>query len=406
MPAADACGVPVLAATSAAPTRALLHTGSRLAAELAAEIRREVPAATTIVDAHAHIGADEDGMVADADELQADLDAHGVARAFVFSLNAPDRAPAFRAPNDRVLLAAERSEGRLTAFARLDLDAGPVPEAERCFDRGAAGIKLHPRAQRFDTSDARLDPVFACAAERSAPILVHAGPGVKPGFAADLERLVDAHPGARLIVAHAGVADLPGLARRLGGREDVAFDTSTWSAVDLLDLLARVPPQQLLHASDYPYGQQPSALAVAIGAACTCGLDDHERRGLLGDSAARILAGKPLELTVVRGRAILCRSAALDRVHHYVSMAAAQLLRRRGDALSALELAVAAAGDGDARARRIGEMLRTAQALWHALREIDGDRDRREAARAAIQLLQLSDVLTVTALPIPEEARP
>ena len=46
-------------------------------------------------------------------------------------------------------------------FCRLDLSDDPIGEANRCLDRGARGIKLHPRAQKFDFGARGLDPVFA-----------------------------------------------------------------------------------------------------------------------------------------------------------------------------------------------------------------------------------------------------
>ena len=92
-------------------------------------------------------------------------------------------------------------------FVRLDLNEEPIAEAERCLDRGARGIKLHPRAQKFALDDERLAPVFAIAAERRVPILIHGGRGLPP-IADNLARLVDAYPAAQLIIAHAGIADL------------------------------------------------------------------------------------------------------------------------------------------------------------------------------------------------------
>jgi predicted TIM-barrel fold metal-dependent hydrolase len=387
-----------------APVAALLEAGDALVATVEAQLRAAVPPGVALHDAHTHVGTDEDGMTGDPDELVAMLDRHGVARAFTFCLNETDRADGFHAANDRTLAHAARAGGRLVPFARLDLAGDAAAEAERCLDRGAGGIKLHPRAQGFALDDPRLARVFAVAAERRVPILVHGGPGVPGGFAAALLRLADAHPGTRLIVAHAGVADLDALAERFAGRPDVAFDTSTWGVVDVLDLLARVAPQQVLHGSDYPYGQQPSALAVALCAARASGLDDAELSSLLGGSAARLAAGEELgALSPARGAASLCRPLAHLRVHQHLTMAAGQLLSRRRDALGALELAIAAcAKDRDAELPRIGAMLRTARALWHALGALDSDEQRRTTARAAIQLLQLADTLVMT---IPQEDR-
>src|SRR5690349_15238980 len=189
------------------------------------ELRRLLPEGAHVFDAHLHLGHDIDGMVGDYDQLEEIMAAYGIARAFMFCLDEPDRHPAFRAANDRTLAYGERSGGRLIPFVRLDLNEAPIEEAKRCLDAGARGIKLHPRAQRFDASDDRLAPVFALAEERRVPILIHGGRGLPP-IAAGLARLVEANPDAALIIAHAGIADLAHLAEVMAGRKGVFFDTS------------------------------------------------------------------------------------------------------------------------------------------------------------------------------------
>ena len=46
--------------------------------------------------------------------------------------------------------------------------------------------------------------------------------------------------------------------RLLAGKKGVFFDTSAWSPIDLLDFFRQVSPEQVLYASDFPYGQQPA----------------------------------------------------------------------------------------------------------------------------------------------------
>src|SRR3954447_480940 len=169
------------------------------------EARRLLPDGADVFDAHVHLGHDIDGMVGAYDELIEWMDDYGVSRAFMFCLDEPDRHPGFRAGNDRTLEFAERSEGRLIPFVRLDLTEEPIAEATRCLDRGARGIKLHPRAQKFTFGERALDPVFKLAAERRVPILIHAGRGL-PAIADDLLHLVEHHPEAQLILAHAAIA--------------------------------------------------------------------------------------------------------------------------------------------------------------------------------------------------------
>ena len=240
-----------------------LERAQELFAAFEAELRAELPAGADIVDAHTHLGDDIDGMAGRLEELIAILDRYGISRANVFCLDEPDRVPAFRAGNDRTLAFAAEVAGRLIPFVRLDLTDGPIEEARRCLDLGARGIKLHPRAQKFQLNDERLAPVFAIAAERRVPILIHGGRGLPP-IADNLARLVDAYPGTQLIIAHAGIADLSGLAGHFAGKTGVFFDTSVWSPIDLLGFFHLVPPEQVVYASDYPYGQQPQSLLISL----------------------------------------------------------------------------------------------------------------------------------------------
>src|SRR3954463_1219882 len=201
----------------------------------------------------------------------------------MFCLDEPDRHPSFTAANDRTLAFAARSNGRLIPFVRLDLNQSPIEEARRCLDAGARGIKLHPRAQKFTATDERLGPVFELAAERRIPILIHAGRGLPP-IAGGLRNQVERYPEAKLILAHAGIADMQALAACMRGRKGVFFDTSTWSPVDLLDFYRQVPPEQVVYASDYPYGQQPSSLLLSVKTAIAAGFDELRLRGVLADT--------------------------------------------------------------------------------------------------------------------------
>ena len=364
------------------------------------ELRRELPENAHLFDAHTHLGNDIDGMIGDYDELTSVLDRYGFHGAFVFCLDEADREPAFSVPNDRTLAHTERSGGQLLPFVRLDLTAQPLEEARRCLDRGARGIKLHPRAQAFALNDERLQPVFALAVERGVPILIHGGRGLPP-IAEDLEALVRRNEGVQLIVAHAGIADMAGLAGRLGGIPGVFFDTSVWSGLDLLDLYRQVAPEQVMYASDYPYGRQPNSLLVATRTAKLAGFDDKQLRLMLGGSARRMLAGEELEpLSAPKGPTSLVQPLTFARIHQYISMAVPMLWLRQRDAIGALGLAVNASrersnGHPDA-SERIEELLTTAQELWRAGAEIEENDERLTTFRAAIQLVNLADMVSLT----------
>ncbi|HUK45087.1 MAG TPA: amidohydrolase family protein [Gaiellaceae bacterium] len=380
----------------------MAHTFDRaleLSALYDAELRRMIPPDADIFDSHLHLGTDIDGMIGDYERLEEVMSAYGISRAFMFCLDEPDRHPSFSAANDRTLAFAERSGGRLIPFVRLDLNESPLEEATRCLDAGARGIKLHPRAQRFDATDERLGPVFALAEERRVPILIHGGRGLPP-IAEGLAALVERNPDVALIIAHAGIADLAHLGVAMAGRRGVFFDTSTWSAIDLLDLYRRVPPEQVVYASDFPYGQQPASLFIALRTALRAGLDEGQLRGMLAENANRLADGEPLpEPTRPVGGETLERPMQLARIHQYLSMAMPLLWLRQQETIGSLGLAINACAERDGHpetADRIGELLETAATLWQRVPEIEDEGDRTLATRLALRLIHIADIEALT----------
>ncbi|MBD0347904.1 MAG: amidohydrolase family protein [Thermoleophilia bacterium] len=363
------------------------------------ELRRELPADADIFDVHVHLGHDVDGFRGDYEDLERLQARYGISLAFMFCLDEPDRHPAFRAANDRTLAYAERSGGRLVPFVRLDLAEQPVEEAVRCLDRGARGIKLHPRAQRFLLNDDRLAPIFELAADRRVPILIHGGRGLPP-IADHLARLVDRYSGAQLIIAHAGIADLAGLVHYFGGRPGVYFDTSVWSPLDLMALYHEVSPEQVLYASDYPYGQQPASLLIALRTARASGLDEAQVRNMLAGTATRLAAGdRPEALSPPRGGGTFAQPMAFARIHQYLSMATPLLWTRQPDTVGVLGLALNACleRDGSQDERdRIRELLVTARDLWRVIPELEDENELRQISRATFRMIHLADILAVT----------
>lgn len=290
------------------------------------EVFELLPTGSCVVDAHTHLGRDEDGQSLDPAALLAALDEiDPSARACVFPLHDPERAPAYRVPNDRVLQWAGESGGRLHPYCRLDPAQDPVGEAERCLALGAQGIKLHPRAQAFGFGDAVADSIWRVANDAGVPILVHAGRGMPR-----MDPLADLalrYPDVVVVLAHAAIADQGMFASRLAGHPSILYDTSTFSPHDQLELFARVPAERIVFASDIPYGRPMGALHTALRVAAYAGLDERERTALVGGTMLDVLEGRPLadpqpprlpELRTVSGR--------LARVGAYVLMALAAAL--------------------------------------------------------------------------------
>jgi hypothetical protein len=289
-------------------------------------------------DAHTHIGHhDPDGFEADPEELIEALDVAGQQRALLFAMQEPD---GYREPNARVLRACAESGGRLVALGRIDPNApDAMEEARRCLDDGARGFKLHPRSDAFGLPHPVVEQVVALAGERRLPVLFHAGRGI-PDLGESVVRMATEHPGARIILAHAGISDLGLLAPHVGALPNLLFDTSWWQVSDLLTLYATVPPGQILYASDMPYGGPRFPSFAMIRCARAVGLQRGQIAGIAGAQLARVVDGEELvDYGPAAGTAALGgRVLAFERIIGYLS-AAVQMTFREGDPTEALALA-------------------------------------------------------------------
>jgi uncharacterized protein len=216
----------------------------------------------SLFDANAHIGFnDPDGLGLSARELIETMEAIH-ARSVATPVHEPD---GYSVANDRVLEECERSAGRLVPFCRVDPHSDGTGEARRCVEAGARGIKLHPRAERFELSDLELEGVFALAHERRLPVLIHAGRGIST-IGRDALTLARRFPSAALILAHGAICDLNWIWREAQHQPNLFFDTAWWHSTDLAALFALIPTGQIRLD-----GKDPLALARL---ACDIGVDD------------------------------------------------------------------------------------------------------------------------------------
>jgi predicted TIM-barrel fold metal-dependent hydrolase len=357
-----------------------------------AEVQSLRPAQAEVIDAHTHLGLDEDGRSLTLAQLLEQLDAAQARRACVFPLHDPERQPSYRVPNDRVLAWASESEGRLVPFCRLDPAEAPVQEAERCLAAGARGIKLHPRAQAFVFDGPEMEGVFALAEEASVPILIHAGRGLPP-LADGLADVALRHPGAVLILAHGAICDQGILTTRLSEHPGVLYDISCFFPLDVIELFARVPAERIVFASDPPYGMPATTLYLALRVARQAGLDEDAVKGVLGGTMASLLDGHGLpQISSPRRGSSITLSGRLARVYGYASLVGPALFTGvEEQAHAMLEMALAACRDPEPGTD--GEALET---IGRALAAADALVGEPDGVRASIDLVYRAIVRAAT----------
>jgi hypothetical protein len=359
-----------------------------------AEGQQLCPPGAEVIDAHTHLGLDEDGRSLDLQTLLSQLDRAGARRACVFPLHDPERKPSYTVPNDRVLDWAGESDGRLIPFCRLDPAEAAVVEGERCIEKGARGIKLHPRAQAFAFDSPEMDGIFTLAEEAAVPILIHAGRGMPP-IADGLADLALRHPDLVLILAHGAICDQGILTSRLADHPGVLYDTSCFFPMDVIGLFARVPAERIVFASDPPYGLTSSGLYLALRVAAYAGLDEQAIASVVGGTMAGLLDGQGLPpLSAPRGATRITLDGRLARAYGYASLAGpAMFAGAIEQAYGMLDLAIAVCRDPEPGAAgealdAIGSALIAARALLESEGGMQPARDLlfRAVARAATEL--------------------
>jgi len=296
-----------------------------------------------LFDAHTHVGQnDPDTFRQTPAELVAGLES-AEARGLVFAMHEPD---GYRPANDAVLEAVAQAGGRLVALARVQPRApGAVQEAQRCMDLGAAGIKLHPRAEGFGMEEPAVRDLVALAHERRGVVLMHAGRGI-PALGANTLRYSTEFPDARLILAHCAISDLAWLVRELPGHPNVYIDTSWWHPADIMAVFCLAPPGQVLFASDSPYGQPLPSLINVLRCALEAGLTREQMAGSFGGQIERLVTRQdPLDLGPAPGPPGP-QDPLLERVVAHLTTALGRAFAQ-GDPSESLGLARLSAGVGD-----------------------------------------------------------
>jgi predicted TIM-barrel fold metal-dependent hydrolase len=250
-----------------------------------------LPPRTAIWDAHTHTGdTDPDRFTNTPQQLIGALDRAGHAGAVVCT---SADLTGYRHQNERILEETAGSGGRLVPFLRVDPNASDaLDEVHRSIEAGHRGIKLHPRSERFRLDHPVVSEIAGIAARRRIPLLVHAGRGMDPLGDAPV-RLVDAHPGLELVLAHCGISDLATIAPEARRRSGLKFDTAWWNPADLAALFGWVDAGQIVYASDMPYGSPLMSSTISARAAIQAGLSGAALSAVFGGNLLRMLDGEP-----------------------------------------------------------------------------------------------------------------
>ncbi|GAB2975890.1 amidohydrolase family protein [Nocardioides montaniterrae] len=162
---------------------------------------------------------------------------------------------------------------------------------------GVEIFKLHSQVGGFHVDDPLLDDVWGTLADSGTPVMAHVGSGpVGTAYTGPdaTARLLQRHPGLRLVIAHLGAPEVADFVALAEVYENVHLDTSMALAPGFGDRIdaALVPRlgelgHRVVFGSDFP--TLPFRYADQLGWLADLGLGDDWLRDVCWHNAARLL---------------------------------------------------------------------------------------------------------------------
>ncbi|MHB1033041.1 MAG: amidohydrolase family protein [Pirellulales bacterium] len=191
----------------------------------------------------------------------------------------------FYVPNDYLFeVVARYPQWMIPCVSINPARADALAELDRCRQRGARMLKIHPPIQGVDLADKRYTPFFDRCVELKMLVMVHTGyehsaPVFDPALANPRKLELALDRGCTVIASHCGTgrpADrpdmLPDFLAMARSHENLWGDTSVLGGFQrergFLRLLAEKPVlDRLLHGSDFPFPALPLSFAKRLGMA-------------------------------------------------------------------------------------------------------------------------------------------
>lgn len=210
----------------------------------------------------------------------------------------------------RELLAQVGDAPGLKVIAGIDVEGDIAAQVEEYAERIRAGrvvgFKLYPGYQRFTPADARLAPVYACAARLGVPVTIHTGSLFVEGAAQPtllqyshplhVDEAATLHPDVTFIIAHLGspwtidatevVKKNPNVYADLSGLFEGRIDDASRDLVSrrLRDAIATLgSAKRLLFGSDWPLIRHAELIAFFEGV-----IPEEDREAFFSGNAKRL----------------------------------------------------------------------------------------------------------------------
>lgn len=193
-----------------------------------------------------------------------------------------DRTPVY-VPNDYLFRVVARYPATMIPCVSINPQrADRMEELNRCIERGARILKIHPPIQGVDPSDRKYLPFFRRCAEAKVVVMVHTGhehsaPIVRSDYANPRRLVRVLEEGCTVVACHAGTGQpgdegdmLPDFLAMIRRHKNLWGDTAVLGTPGRVRDVGRLLEDdlaltRLLHGSDFPIPSAPLAFAGRIG---------------------------------------------------------------------------------------------------------------------------------------------
>ncbi len=244
-----------------------------------------------IIDAHVHIGSDVDGASQSMQKLKRNMRAYGIDKAVVFPFN--EKGDLVKAS----MKLLEQKSTSIIPFLRFDPKRMAPERLEELLSYHFYGVKLHPRAQRFDPLDKKYYPLYRKMEDSGKPLLMHARKAMPyspkklrvNGKYSDPDRIVclaKDFPNLKIIVAH--FANLSGHALNMIAKEDNLYvETSIFGTTFVVRMICEnLGAEKIIMGSDAPYSDQEIEMLKVMKA----DISKSEREKILSGNIRKLLS--------------------------------------------------------------------------------------------------------------------
>ena len=224
-------------------------------------------------------------------KLAKDLQASGLDKGLILAQDAvydargkPDWARThFYVPNDYLFRIVKRYPKKMLPCVSINPDRGDaLAELDRCVEKGARVLKIHPPTQGVDVSDKKHIPFFRKCAQCRVIVMVHTGhehaaPVLNIGLASPLKLELALDQGCTVVACHCGSGFprdkpdmLPDFLQMIRKHKNLWGDTAVLASLgrtrDFFRLLNdKLASDRLLHGSDFPFPCWPILFRNKIG---------------------------------------------------------------------------------------------------------------------------------------------